>query len=287
MVWLDISKPVSYSSSSFLGSFDRATARLRRAVENSKKALSSATVVDVEVDAIADDVNFSASLTRAKFEELNAELFARCIDTVLTVVEDAEITRDDVTDIVLVGGSTRVPYLQKKLYELFDGRIELCKTIHPDEAVAIGAAVQGRILASGGSGGGKELSSNETTTDLLLLDVTPLSLGIELEGRAMSTLIKRNTAIPCRKTRTYTVVLTLVRRGGGTAARGAVPLPPPVRCRPCTPSRRPCDGAACWPPAPPSATPRGSSPGTRRGAGAGTGSGRSRRCSAPPRRSGW
>jgi len=184
----------------------RATARLRRAVENSKKALSSATVVDVEVDAIADDVNFSASLTRAKFEELNAELFGRCIDTVLTVVEDAEITRDDVTDIVLVGGSTRVPYLQRKLYELFDKRIELCKTIHPDEAVAIGAAVQGRILASGGSGGGKELSSNETTTDLLLLDVTPLSLGIELEGRAMSTLIKRNTAIPCRKTRTYTTV---------------------------------------------------------------------------------
>uniref|UniRef100_A0A7S1FWH8 Heat shock protein 70 n=1 Tax=Corethron hystrix TaxID=216773 RepID=A0A7S1FWH8_9STRA len=184
----------------------RANARLRRAVENAKKALSSSNTVSIEVDSISGDIDFAADLSRTEFESLNSELFGRCIDTVLSVVEDAEITVDDVTDVVLVGGSTRVPYLQQRLHALFGGRIELCKTIHPDEAVAIGAAVQGRILASGGSGGGKDLAASETTTDLLLLDVTPLSLGIELEGRAMSTLIKRNTAIPCRKTRTYTTV---------------------------------------------------------------------------------
>jgi len=103
-----------------------------------------------------------------------------------------------------VGGSTRIPALQSQLYNLFDGKVELSKSVHPDEAVAVGAAVQGYILATGGSGGGKDLALLNSSTDLLLLDVTPLSLGIELEGHVMSTLIKRKTAIPCKKTRTYT-----------------------------------------------------------------------------------
>lgn len=184
----------------------RAQSRLRRAVENAKCALSSSTSAEIEVDSLMGDFDFHVKLDRSKFEELNSSLFKSCLDTVKEVMNDAECSIDDVTDIVLVGGSTRIPCLQKSLYDMFGGKIELCKSVHPDEAVAHGAAVQGFILANGGAGGGKDLAGAEQMTDLLLLDVTPLSLGIELEGKQMSVLIKRNTPIPCKKTRTYTTV---------------------------------------------------------------------------------
>ena len=181
----------------------RSMSRLRRVVETAKRTLSTCLSAEVEVDSIVEGIDFTETLTRSKFEEINQLSFLKCLDTVKAVLVDADISPKDVTDIVLVGGSTRIPILQKQLYDLFDGRVELCKSVHPDEAVAIGAAVQGHILATGGSGGGQDLATI-SSTDLLLLDVTPLSLGIELEGRVMSTLIKRNTAIPCKKTRTYT-----------------------------------------------------------------------------------
>lgn len=127
-------------------------------------------------------------------------------------MKDANTTLDRVSDIVLVGGSTRIPSLQEALVQLFNNRIELCKSINPDEAVAYGAAVQGAILKAGLNGGGQALNCdgnssrilNGMSTDLVLLDVTPLSLGIELEGKFMSVLIPRNTSIPCVKSREYT-----------------------------------------------------------------------------------
>ncbi|KAL7543260.1 hypothetical protein ACHAXR_012762 [Thalassiosira sp. AJA248-18] len=194
----DVSKQVNEGA--------RAQARLRRAVENCKRVLSSSMSAEIEVDSLVGDFDFNVTLSRTKFEELNAKLFKRCIDTVKEVMDDAGCKNDDVSDLVLVGGSTRIPCLQTSLYDMFNGRIELCKSVHPDEAVAHGAAVQGHILATGGTGGGVDLAGAEMMTDLLLLDVTPLSLGIELEGKQMSTLIKRNTPIPCKKTRTYTTV---------------------------------------------------------------------------------
>jgi L1 cell adhesion molecule like protein len=176
--------------------------RLRRAVEAAKRTLSTSQETEIDLDSLIDGESFSTTVTRAQFEKLCQPLFVRCIDTVKSVLRDANATVEAVTDVVLVGGSTRVPALQEMLSALFNGRIELCKSINPDEAVAYGAAVQGAILKQGGTGGGAALEG--ISTDLVLLDVTPLSLGIELEGRVMSVLIPRNTPIPCVKSREYT-----------------------------------------------------------------------------------
>ena len=176
--------------------------RLKRAVEAAKRTLSTSNETDIDLEALIDGENFNVTLTKSQFEKLCQPLFVRCIDTVKAVIRDAGATLETVSDVVLVGGSTRVPALQEMLSGLFNGRIELCKSINPDEAVAYGAAVQGAILKGGGTGGGAALDG--ISTDLVLLDVTPLSLGIELEGRVMSVLIPRNTPIPCVKSREYT-----------------------------------------------------------------------------------
>jgi len=180
----------------------RSQQRLRRAVEAAKRSISTVNETEIELDALIDGENFNVTLTRAIFDKLCNALFVRCIDTVKSVLRDANTTLDTVSDVVLVGGSTRIPAIQEMLLSLFNNRIEFCKTINPDEAVAYGAAVQGAILKAGGSGGGAALEG--ISSDLVLLDVTPLSLGIELEGKVMSVLIPRNTAIPCVKSREYT-----------------------------------------------------------------------------------
>eukprot|EP01039_Chlorochromonas_danica_P000746 gene746-810_t len=183
-------------------SSQRSQQRLRKAVEAAKRALSTTSQTDIELDAFIDGADFNLTLTREVFNKLANHLFVRCIDTVKSVLKDANITAESVSDVVLVGGSTRILALQDHLLQLFNNRIELCKSINPDEAVAYGAAVQGAILKAGGTGGGAALEG--LSSDLVLLDVTPLSLGIELEGKVMSVLIPRNTAIPCVRSREYT-----------------------------------------------------------------------------------
>lgn len=172
----------------------RSMRRLRTACEAAKRSLSTNTSAAIEVDALFEGVDFSTTVTRAKFESLNEEPFKRCEDTVKQVLKDANMDTSEVTDLVLVGGSTRIPKVQSMLQDLFGGK-ELSKSINPDEAVAYGAAVQGAILSG---------IRSDATNSLLLVDVTPLSLGIETVGKVMSVLIKRNTAIPVRKTRVYT-----------------------------------------------------------------------------------
>jgi len=156
--------------------------------------LSTAPNVTVELDSFFEGHDLATVVTRAKFEALNESQFKGCIDTVKRVLSDAGVTPDKVDDVVLVGGSTRIPKVQTMLIDYLGGK-ELCKSINPDEAVAYGAAVQGAILSG---------VRNAATSDLLLVDVTPLSLGIELTGKIMSALIKRNTPVPVRKTKTYT-----------------------------------------------------------------------------------
>lgn len=168
--------------------------RLRTAAERTKRTLSSSTEASVEIDALYEGIDFYSRVSRARFEELNADLFRTTLDPVEKALKDAKLDKNSIQDIVLVGGSTRIPKIQSLLQNFFNGK-KLNLSINPDEAVAYGAAVQAAILSG---------ERHKKIQDVLLVDVAPLSLGIETAGGVMATIVERNAKIPCKHSQTFT-----------------------------------------------------------------------------------
>ncbi|CAE8703400.1 unnamed protein product, partial [Polarella glacialis] len=172
----------------------RALRRLQNECDMAKRTLSSSTQATIEVDSLLDGVDFSCSITRAKFEELNQDLFKKSMESVEKVLTDAKVDRKKVDEVVLIGGSTRIPFVQKTI-EAYFGKAP-CQSINADEAVAYGAAIQAALV-------GGDKSADSPLRDIVLLDVTPLSLGLETAGGVMTRLIERNSTIPCKKTQVF------------------------------------------------------------------------------------
>jgi len=173
----------------------RAQRRLRTTVEKAKRTLSSATQATIEIDSLAEGVDFQITLTRAKFESLCEPFFKRCIAPLDGLLRDAKMSKEQIHEIVMVGGSSRIPKIRELLTSYFNSK-KLNDSVNPDEAVAFGAAVQAHILTA-------PKGTQDSTTDILLVDVAPLSVGLETAGGVMTKIITRNTTIPTKKTQTF------------------------------------------------------------------------------------